>query len=71
MARVKTVIFVLEKMEKLNQQIVPPRAFAKQGLNLSQGLRLDLAAARQVAPAPPSRAGMNLARRLLSRLGHG
>jgi hypothetical protein len=58
-------------MEKLDQQIALPRALAEHGLHLGQSLRLDLAAARQVAPAPPSRAGMDLARRLLSRLGHG
>jgi hypothetical protein len=69
-ARVQAVILVLKEMEELDQQIALPRPLAEESLNLRQGLWLDLPAARLVTPAPPSRAGMDLARRLLSRLGH-
>jgi len=54
MTRVEAVIFVLQQMEELDQQIAPPRLLAKQRSNLRQRWLIDLPALRLVAATPPA-----------------
>jgi hypothetical protein len=66
----KARILVLEEMKKLDQQIATARLAAQERPHLVARERIDLAAARQIAPAASTRPGMNLARGIGTRLGH-
>src|SRR5579863_4217389 len=70
MTRMKARIFVLQEMQKLDQQIALARPIADERAHLGNGVRLDLATARKIAPAASARPGVNLARRVVTRLGH-
>ena len=54
MRRGNLVIFVLDQMQMLDQQIAPPRPVAEQKLDLVRGGRIDLAAlGRRLGPLAP------------------
>ena len=52
------VIFVLDQVQVLDQEVAPPRPIAEQKLDLVGGGGVDLAALRGRLGPLPSRAGM-------------
>ena len=58
MRRGNLTIGVLDQVQKLDQQVAPPRAIAQQKLDLARGMRVDLAPLRCRFGPPPSLAGM-------------
>jgi hypothetical protein len=53
------VVFVLEEMKKLDQQIATPRLLAEQGADLIERLLIDLPPLRLLPATPPAGAWMD------------
>ena len=63
MPRMEAVIFVLQQMQMLDEEIALPRPLAQQRLHFGERLGLDLPPLRQIPPAAPPGAGTDAARR--------
>ncbi len=55
-------MLILQKVQVLDQEIGPARAFAEKGLDLEQRRRVRLTALRHLAGFAPPSAGMDAAR---------
>ncbi len=64
------VIFVLDQMQMLDQEIAPPRLVAEQEFNLVRSGRIDLASLGSRLRAPSSLAGMFERANLLNVMAH-